>query len=99
VDEIGLSEAVRAVRNELEQVRRDGASEDIRFLVGPVEMEFEVAVAREGGIDGKVKVWVVEVGASATLEKTTTHRISMTLNPHTDREPLEVSEELRRPAR
>ncbi|MEV0624001.1 trypco2 family protein [Nonomuraea sp. NPDC050404] len=94
--EIGLSEAVGAIRDELDEIRREGRSEDIRFGVDAVEIEFAVAVTRKGGLDGKVKVWVIEAGANASLEKTTTHRVSVTLAPSTKNGRLEIGD--RRPA-
>jgi hypothetical protein len=92
--EIGLSEAVRAVRAELEAARLAGADEDIRFEVGPIEIEFEVAVTREAQAGGKVKVWVVEAGAEGTVGKSTTHRVALTLNPTTAKGPLEIGDQL-----
>jgi hypothetical protein len=97
--EIGLSEAVSAVRDELDQIRREGAREGIRFGVDAVDIEFEVAVSRKGGTEGKVKIWVVEAGTSASIENTTTHRVSVTLTPHTVDGRLEVGDRLARPSR
>lgn len=99
MQEIGLAEAVKAIRDELARAQLEGADEEIRFSVGPVEVEFEVAVVREGGANGKVKVWVVEVGASGKLARTTTHRVSVTLDPRVDGKPIEVGDRLRKPGR
>jgi hypothetical protein len=93
MSDIGLSEAVQAVREELSRIKRRGEGEEIRFGVGPVEVEFEVAVAREATADGKVRVWVLELGA------TVTHRVLVTLDPRSPDGPLEVGDRLRRPGR
>lgn len=91
---IGLSEAVNTIRDELDQLRREATSEGIRFGVDTVEVEFEVAVTRNGGVDGKVRVWVVEAGVNASLEKITTHRVKVALAPGTEDGPLEISDRL-----
>jgi hypothetical protein len=97
--EIGLAEAVKAIRDDLARAEREGAGEDIRFTVGPVEVAFDVALTREGGADGKVKVWVVEVGASGKVSHTSTHRVAFTLTPTLDGHSLEVGDRLSAPGR
>jgi hypothetical protein len=99
MSDIGLSEAVQAVREELSRIKRRGEGEEIRFGVGPVEVEFEVAVAREATADGKVRVWVLELGAAGKVAKTVTHRVLVTLDPRSPDGPLEVGDRLRRPGR
>ncbi|MGI3226604.1 trypco2 family protein [Streptomyces sp. GTA36] len=42
----GLSEAISAIRAELEQAMSDGDGHKIQFRTGPVEMEFAVDVSR-----------------------------------------------------
>lgn len=42
---------------------RDGEVEDLRFEVGPVELELTVAVSEEAGSNAKVRFWVIELGA------------------------------------
>lgn len=97
--DVGLFEAVSAVRDELDRIRREGAEKDIRFGVDAVEIEFEVAVTRKGGADGKVKVWVIEAGANASTEKAAKHRVSVTLAPSTKDGRLEIGDRLPSPGR
>jgi hypothetical protein len=50
-----LRDAIKALRAELQNAYEDGMDEDIRFQTGPVELEFTVVAAREGGPEGKIK--------------------------------------------
>lgn len=95
VDEvaIGLREAIRSLRAELSAAMAEGESEDLRFRVGPVELEFEVQLSREAGAEGGVKFWVVSAGAKATTGTATTHRVKIALQPQTaDGKDVAVSE-------
>jgi hypothetical protein len=78
----GLAQAIGALRRELVQAQSAGAGEDLRFRLGPVEMEFLVEVTREGSGEAGVKFWVVNVGAKGSLARGTTHRLTLTLQPH-----------------
>lgn len=99
MQEIGLAEALKAIRDDLARARLEGADEEIRLRVGSVEVEFEVAMVREGGANGQVKVWVVEFGASGKLAQTTRHRVAVTLEPQVDGKPIEVGDRLSEPGR
>lgn len=77
--ELGLAETVRALRAELEEAVAVGDGEEIRFVVGPVEMEFNVCVRREGGASGKARFWVLEAGADSRYAKETIQRVTLTL--------------------
>jgi hypothetical protein len=93
-EEIELSAAVRAVREQLAQAALDGTGSAVRFEVGPIQMEFAVEIRREAGVKGGVKAWVLSADAEARASRGTTHRVSFTLTPKdaaTGR-PLEVGE-------
>jgi Trypsin-co-occurring domain 2 len=78
----GLAQAIGALRRELAQAQSTDAGEDLRFRLGPVEMEFLVEVTREGTGEAGVKFWVVNVGAKGSLARGTTHRLTLTLHPY-----------------
>lgn len=80
---VGLPEAIRSLRAELSQAMEEGAGEELRFRVGPVELEFEVQLTREAGVDGGVRFWVVSVGAKGSTATATTHRVKISLQPQT----------------
>ena len=76
-----LSDVITSLRIELDTARREGAGEDLRFELGPVELEVSVAVQKDAGGNAKVKFWVVELGADGKVSSTATQRIKLTLNP------------------
>lgn len=78
---VGLADAVRGVRAELQAAMAEGQDEGLRFEVGPVELEFAVDVRKEGGVDASVKVYVVSFGAKGSMAATSTHRMKLTLHP------------------
>lgn len=91
VGEFGLAETVRALREELEQAVTSADGQEIRFLVGPVQLEFHVAVRREGGTSGKARFWVLEAGADVSYAKETIQKVSLTLEAaSTDGQPIRV---------
>lgn len=80
-DRVGLAEAIASLRAELYEAMTEGAGKLIKFGVGGVDLEFQTEVAREGGVNGKVRFWVVEAGASGTVTSTSTQTIKIHLEP------------------
>lgn len=78
---IGLAEAIGQVRSELEQAIKDGAGSDVAFRAGPVELEFEVAFARSGGVSGGFRLSVLSIEAKRDRTATATHRVKVSLAP------------------
>jgi len=78
----GLAQAIGALRHELAQAQRAAAGEDLRFRLGPVEMEFLVEVTKEGSGEAGVRFWVVNVSGSGGVARGTTHRLTLTLQPY-----------------
>ncbi|GII96171.1 trypco2 family protein [Sinosporangium siamense] len=78
---IELSEVIRGLRQELEEAIAEGEGKDLRFEVGPVEVEVTVAVTREAKAGAKVKFWVVEANAEGKLGDVRTQRVMLTLEP------------------
>ncbi|ANP49781.1 hypothetical protein J2Z21_004711 [Streptomyces griseochromogenes] len=76
-----LSEVVRQLRGQLNQAMAEGKDDEIRFELGPVEMEFEVAVTKERGGDGGLKVGVLSLGAKGSRSTGTKNRMKLTLTP------------------
>jgi hypothetical protein len=79
--QIPLASAIRALRAEIVEAVRAGAGEEIRFALGPVELELEVEAAREGGGGAAITFWLVSVGGKATRSERTTHTVKLTLTP------------------
>ena len=78
---IELSDVIASLRSELDTARLEGAGKDLRFELGPVDLEVSVAVEKTVGGGAKVKFWVVELGADGKIGATSTQRIKLTLNP------------------
>jgi hypothetical protein len=79
----GLSEAITAVRAELEQANLDGQGHTLRFRTGPVELEFAVNVQKDAKAGAKVSVlpWGASVHAEAGYATGSTSRLKITLQP------------------
>ena len=78
---VPLADAIKSLRAELTEAMTQGADEDLRFRLGPVELEFHFNVSREYGGDGGIKFWVVSLGAKASRGSSTAHMIKLILNP------------------
>jgi hypothetical protein len=85
---IGLAEAIGQVRAELEKAIKEGERSEVAFRAGPVELEFEVAFAKTGGVQGGLQLSVLSFGAKRDRSSTSTHRVNVALTP-VDREGRE----------
>jgi Trypsin-co-occurring domain 2 len=78
---VGLADAIRSLRTELSAAVEEGEGQGLRFRVGPVELEFELAVTKEGGGGGGVRFWVISAETKLVRSSATTHRIKLSLAP------------------
>lgn len=78
---IPLASAIRALRAELLEAVRAGEREELRFALGPVELELQVEAAREAGGGAGIKFWVASVGAKGSRSSSTTHTVRLSLTP------------------
>jgi hypothetical protein len=81
VERVELAQVIGQLRRELSAAMREGEGEDLRFELGPVELELTVAVSREAGPNAKVRFWVIELGADGKVASQATQRITLTLDP------------------
>ena len=92
---IGLPDAIRSLRAELSEAMDEGTGEELRFKIGPVELEFLVEVSREAGAGGGVKFWVVSLEGKTTTAQAASHRVNLTLTPVTaEGEDIEVGSQV-----
>lgn len=84
---VELAELIGQLRSELSEALHAGESSDVRFELGPVELEVTVAVAKDVKPGGKVRFWVVELGADGTASSSTTQRIKLSLEPRQAAQP------------
>lgn len=79
---VELAEVIGQLRAELTSAMAAAEGEDLRFGLGPVELELTVAINKEASSGGKVKFWVVEGGVDGKLVSSMTQKIKLTLDPH-----------------
>lgn len=89
---VELAELIGQLRAELTKAMGAGEGADLRFEIGPVELELTVGVNKEATPGAKVRFWVVELGADVKAASSSTQRIKLTLDPRRagepDRKPL-----------
>jgi hypothetical protein len=87
---VPIALAIQSLRHELSQALTEGEGQDLRFELGPVELEFQVEVSWETGTKGSAKgginIGIISLGeaageAEAKRLKGKTHTIKLTLNP------------------
>jgi hypothetical protein len=84
MSEIGLAEVIEQVRAELARAvaaRPEGA---IEFPVESVSASFQVGVMREGGGEGGINVWVLQLGASGKYAQESVQTITLELGAPVD---------------
>lgn len=77
-ERVQLAQLISQLLQDLSVGMREGEREELRFELGPVELELTVAVSKEAGPNAKVRFWMVELGANA---KVASQRIMRTLAP------------------
>jgi hypothetical protein len=77
----GLSDAITSIRSELTKAMGSSEGGEIRFRLGPVELELELEARKDAGATAGVKFWVVSVGARGDVSAGSTHRIKLILQP------------------
>jgi hypothetical protein len=78
---IPLANAIRSLRRELVTAVQDGQNEDVRFALGPIELELQVEITSEAGADAKIGFWVVSLGGKAAFSSGTRHTVRLSLSP------------------
>jgi hypothetical protein len=76
-----LADVIATVRRELSRAQQEGTGSDIRFRVGPVELEFDTTPSYTGGGEAGVRLYVLTLGAKADISSVTAHRVKVVLQP------------------
>ena len=79
----GLADTIRALRRQLTTAMAAGKDQQLLFEVGDVQLEFEVAITKDGSADGGVRFGVISFGARGSLADARTPRIALSLQPIT----------------
>lgn len=78
---IELAEMIAQLRGELAAAMAVAEDEELRFELGPVQIEAEFTVQRSASADGRIRFWAVEAGASGQQTNSATHRVTLSLEP------------------
>ncbi|MCK2212366.1 hypothetical protein MF672_000915 [Actinomadura sp. ATCC 31491] len=78
---IELAELVGQLRAELTKAMNTAEDAELRFELGPIELELTVGVNKDVNSGGKVRFWVVELGGQGAMSSQSTQRIKLTLDP------------------
>jgi len=78
---VDLSDALEALREELQQAHDKGKEKAVRFRVADVTLTVEVVARRDKEVNGKLRWWVVEAGGGASASRETTQTLVLKLTP------------------
>lgn len=84
MSEIGLADAIRELRQELTRAIAEGEGESLRFKPGPIELELQLEIGREGGGSAEIKWFVVSASGEGKVTRASTHTVKLTLEPLPD---------------
>jgi hypothetical protein len=99
-EDAGLAETIEVLRRELSKAQDSGRRNDVRFTVGPVEVELAIEIAKKAGGEASIKVLnLLSLGGQGERSKSETNRVTVVLNPiGVNGQPFEVaSAQARRP--
>lgn len=80
-ESVELTDAISALRRQLGDALRVSEDEQVRFRLGPVELEFALTVKKDVHDDGGVRFGVVSLGVSGGAARDSVHRVKLTLQP------------------
>ncbi|MET9406030.1 trypco2 family protein [Streptomyces sp. NPDC002935] len=78
---VELVAAVRALRAQITEAAASDPDSDLRFQMGPIQLEFTVALTRDRTAKGGIKAWVVTADAERKRSMAHTHRVTLNLTP------------------
>ena len=79
--QIPLSSAIRALRRELVDAVREGEEQEVKFALGPIELELQVEVSASGGGEAGIKFWVISLGGKGERSSGRTQTVRISLTP------------------
>ena len=96
--EIALVEAIASLREQLAAAAEEGKNQYIQFPVGQIDLEFQVGVTRDVSGGGKLRFWVLELGASTVYAAQTVQKVTVSLGAVTaENETLRIRRRLDQP--
>jgi hypothetical protein len=82
-DRLGLVQLIQALRSELFQAAKAGDRNELVFDVGPIDLDLEVAVTKEGKGDVGVQFWVFTASGGGSYQSAHTQKLHLQLTPKT----------------
>lgn len=89
-NEIGLSEMVAALRQELEIAQSNAEGERLSFMVEDIDIELQIAMKSSEAVKGGVKFWVLNSSAELADEKLITQKLCLKLKVSDKNSDLDV---------
>jgi hypothetical protein len=79
--DVPLADAIKRLRDELMRAAAEGAGEDVRFRLGPIKLDLEVAASYSGGGEAGVRWFLISIGGKYEASRASTHTIHLELQP------------------
>lgn len=84
---LDLADAITLLREQIAEAQRrigtDGGGDGgVRFGLGEITLELGLELARTRGVDGGLRFSVLGFGGKQESARTTTHHLTVRLNPH-----------------
>ncbi len=76
-----LASTIRQLRAELTKAMAEGQDEELRFGLGPVELELLLDIKNETSGEAGIKFNIITLGGRKLRGRTNSHKINLTLNP------------------
>jgi hypothetical protein len=68
---------------ELEESMKESEGEELRFVLGDIDLELQLEVSREEKGDAGIRFWLVSLGGSVDVSRGATHTVRLKLTPET----------------
>ena len=79
--DIPLAEAIKHLRDELIAAAQEGVGKDVRFRMGPITLDLQIAAERTAGANAGIMFWLVSIGGKAEATNARTHTVHLELHP------------------
>ena len=81
MSKLSLSDAIESIRSELAAAQRKGEQADLKFEVGEIELELEIAAELGATAGAEAKWWVVTAKTEAQYKESKKQKIKIKLKP------------------
>lgn len=78
---IELADVIQQLRQELDRARLASESEDLRFELGPIDLEVTVGLEKDARAGTRIRFWVADMNADGRITSNSAQRIKLTLRP------------------